>query len=85
MIPMTDHQVPVAAAMAAIGTAARAAARTLALAPAGAKTQALRAAAAAIRAGAPAILAANACDLEAARAAGRPASFIDRLTLTTSA
>ncbi len=70
------------ATMAAIGTAARAAARTLALAAPAAKADALRAAAAAIRDGAAVILAANARDLEAARAAGRPGSFIDRLTLT---
>ena len=46
-----------------------------------AKTQALRAAAEALRQATPAILAANAKDLEAARAAGRPSAFIDRLLL----
>src|SRR3546814_20216849 len=45
------------------------------------KTKALRAAAKALREATPAILAANAKDLEAARAAGRPAAFIDRLLL----
>ena len=66
----------------AIGRQAKSAARVLALAPAAQKDRALRAAAAALRARADDILAINAADQEAARAAGRPASFIDRLTLT---
>ncbi len=68
-------------AMLAIGRRARAAAHTLSLATPEAKTKALHAAAAALRQATPAILAANAKDLEAARAAGRPAAFIDRLLL----
>ncbi len=68
-------------AMLAIGRRARAAAHALALASPAAKSQALRAAAAALRQATPAILAANAKDLEAARAAGRPSAFIDRLLL----
>jgi glutamate-5-semialdehyde dehydrogenase len=68
-------------AMLAIGRRARAAAHELALATPEAKTTALHAAAAALRQATPAILAANAKDLEAARAAGRPAAFIDRLLL----
>ena len=68
-------------AMLAIGRRARAAAHALALASPAAKSQALRAAADALRQAAPAVLAANAKDLEAARAAGRPSSFIDRLLL----
>ena len=68
-------------AMLAIGRRARAAAHALSLASPEAKTQALRAAAEALRQATPAILAANAKDLEAARAAGRPSAFIDRLLL----
>ncbi len=71
----------VRAAMRAIGAEARAAARTLANAPAEAKNRALTAAADALRASADEILAANARDLEAARAKGLAGSFIDRLTL----
>ena len=67
--------------MQAIGHNARAAARELSVAPADQKNLALTSAAAALRANAPAIFAANARDLDAARAAGRPASFIDRLLL----
>lgn len=70
-----------AALMAELGVQARAAARELAAAPAQAKCEALAAAAAAVRASAGAILAANAEDVAAARRAGRPAAFIDRLTL----
>ncbi len=67
--------------MLAIGQRARAAAHALSLASPAAKSQALRAAADALRQATPAILAANAKDLEAARAAGRPSAFIDRLLL----
>jgi glutamate-5-semialdehyde dehydrogenase len=70
------------AVMAAIGQRARAAARALALAPAQAKADGLMAAARAIRARAPAILAANENDLAAARAAGMSAALQDRLVLT---
>ena len=68
-------------AMLAVGRRARAAAHALSLASPAAKSQALRAAAEALRGATPAILAANAKDLEAARAAGRPSAFIDRLLL----
>ncbi|ESR25327.1 glutamate-5-semialdehyde dehydrogenase [Lutibaculum baratangense] len=71
----------VAALMLDLGRRARAASRVLALAPAPRKNEALHAMAAALRASREAILAANAIDLQAAREAGRPASFIDRLTL----
>ncbi|ADH90716.1 gamma-glutamyl phosphate reductase [Ancylobacter novellus DSM 506] len=64
-----------------IGRRARAAARTLALASAEAKTAGLKAAAAAIRANVAAILAANAEDVAAAKASGMSASMLDRLTL----
>jgi glutamate-5-semialdehyde dehydrogenase len=62
--------------------AARDAAHALARADAAAKSRALEAAAAAIRRHEAAILAANARDVATTRAAGRPASFLDRLTLT---
>ena len=65
----------------AIGQEAKAAARVLALAPAEQKDRALRAAAATLRAHAEIILETNASDRKAAEAAGRPGSFIDRLTL----
>ncbi len=67
--------------MLAIGRRARAAAHALSLASPEAKTKALQAAAQALRAATPEILAANAKDLAAAREAGRPAAFIDRLLL----
>jgi glutamate-5-semialdehyde dehydrogenase len=70
-----------AAAMAGIGRAARAAARVLALASAEQKDRALDLMAAAVRAQKARILAANAEDLSEARAAGLSAAAIDRLTL----
>ena len=71
----------VAALMADIGTRSRSAARALATAPAAAKDAALRAAAAAIRSRADAILAANARDVADATARGTKGAFLDRLTL----
>jgi glutamate-5-semialdehyde dehydrogenase len=68
----------------AIGQAAKAAARILALAPPAQKNEALQAAAAALRARMEHILDINAADRESAHAASRPASFIDRLTLTAA-
>ncbi len=62
-----------------MGTAARAAARTLAQAPAGVKADAVRAAAAAIRADQDAIVAANAADISAA--SGLSEAMVDRLRL----
>ncbi len=70
-----------AAIMNAIGQAARSAARALAVASTSQKNAALLAAAKALRAATPAILAANAKDIAAAKSADRPASFIDRLLL----
>src|SRR5262245_8244385 len=67
--------------MRVIGSAARAAARALALAPTEAKNAALRAAAGELRAETATILEANRRDLAAAREDARPASFVDRLTL----
>lgn len=67
--------------MANIGRQARAAARELALASTEQKNEALLAAAKAIRAQTPAILAANAKDVAAMKSSDRPASFVDRLLL----
>ncbi len=69
-------------AMFVIGRAARAASRELALASTATKNAALCAMAAHLRQQSAAILTANAADLEAAKAGGLAASFIDRLTLT---
>jgi len=71
----------ISALMGGTGVAARAAARVLALASRADKDMALTAAAQAIRRDAAAILEANAKDVAAARAAGRPESFVDRLVL----
>ena len=70
-----------AALMRSIGEAAKAASRRLAIATADEKNATLIAAAKALRAATPAILSANAKDIEAAKAAGRPAAFVDRLML----
>ncbi|MBL1257171.1 glutamate-5-semialdehyde dehydrogenase [Methylocystis sp. Sn-Cys] len=69
------------AALAALGRAARKAARAVALAPAQVKDQALRVAASEIRRQSGAILTANALDVADAKARGTAGSFIDRLTL----
>ena len=68
--------------MRAMGAAARQAARALARTPAKAKTAALHAAGAAIRANRAALLAANARDLAAADAKGLAAPLRERLELT---
>jgi glutamate-5-semialdehyde dehydrogenase len=70
-----------AVAMAEIGRQAREASAKLALAPADAKTAALKAAAAAIRSRADEILAANADDLAEAKQAGLTGALLDRLAL----
>ncbi|MBR0796498.1 glutamate-5-semialdehyde dehydrogenase [Bradyrhizobium jicamae] len=77
-----DGNADLAALMTDLAANARAAARVLALAPPEQKNRALAAIAAAIRAHAPAILAANAEDVAEARAAGITSAFLDRLTLT---
>jgi glutamate-5-semialdehyde dehydrogenase len=65
-----------------VGERARAASRVLARADTHAKNAALGAIAAAIRRDQAKVLAANAKDVAAARAAGNDAPFVDRLTLT---
>jgi len=65
-----------------VGRRARAASREVARADTAAKNRALLAAAKAIRRDAKKLLAANAEDVKSARAAGKDAAFIDRLTLT---
>ncbi len=73
----------VVAVMDALGRRAKAAAAALALTPSATRDAGLRAAAAAIRADAAAILAANEADMVAARAAGTSGAFLDRLALDT--
>ena len=87
---MTNLNVPglaqiddVAAYMHAVGAAARGAARELARADTDAKNKALRAMADAIRSDEATLLAANAQDVAAAKAGGKDAAFVDRLTLTS--
>ena len=69
--------------MLTLGKQARAAARELARASTDTKNAALRAMANAIRRDAARLISANAMDIESARAAGKDAAFIDRLTLST--
>jgi len=73
----------VAAYMRAVGEAARDAARDVARADTNARNHALTAMAAAIFRDEAKLLAANADDVKAARAAGHDAAFVDRLTLTS--
>src|SRR5271167_307875 len=70
-----------AALMRGFGEAAKAASRRLAIATLEEKNTALKAAAKALRIATPRILEANAKDVEAAKAAERPAAFVDRLLL----
>lgn len=72
----------IAATMDRLGAAARAAATVMAAAPTAARDAALRALARRLRAAAPALQAANALDLDAARAAGLAPPMVDRLRLT---
>ena len=74
----------IAAAMAGIGQAARAAARVLALAPTDQKDRALELMAKAVRAQSARILAANAEDIAEAQASGMTGALLDRLSLDTS-
>ncbi|MFO1322573.1 MAG: glutamate-5-semialdehyde dehydrogenase [Burkholderiales bacterium] len=75
----------VAAYMGAVGQAARAAARDVARADTHAKNRALHAMATELRRGEAKLLAANAEDVKAARAAGHDPAFVDRLALTPKA
>ncbi|MEL7526317.1 MAG: glutamate-5-semialdehyde dehydrogenase [Pseudomonadota bacterium] len=68
--------------MAEIGQRARAAGRILATAPAEVKNRALSEMAKAVRAATPDILAGNRLDVEAMKANGQTAAFLDRGTLT---
>ena len=77
-----DGNADLPALMTDLAGRARAAARVLALASPEQKNQALEAIVRAIRANAPAILAANAEDVAEARARGTTSAFLDRLTLT---
>jgi glutamate-5-semialdehyde dehydrogenase len=88
---MTNLNVPglgtfddIAAYIEGVGNAARNAARSLARADTASKNGALTATAAAIRRDESRLLAANAEDVDAARAAGKDAAFVDRLTLTST-
>lgn len=65
-----------------LGQQAKAAARILAVATTGQKNQALESAADYLESRADALLAANALDVKSVESAGKPAAFIDRLTLT---
>jgi glutamate-5-semialdehyde dehydrogenase len=76
------NPIDIPAYMAHLGAAARAAAATMAAASTAAKDAALRALAARLREHGPELLAANAQDLDAARAAGLAAPLLDRLALT---
>ncbi len=78
---MDDAGVSLQAKMMAMGEAARAGARALRLASAEQRTAALQAMARAIRADAARILAANATDIEQAKANGVPGPMLDRLLL----
>ena len=69
--------------MQSVGREARAASRLMAKAETAAKNQALTAMAAAIKRDEQKLLAANALDLEGAKAGGLDAALIDRLTLTS--
>ncbi len=77
---MTPIDIPVY--VAEVGQRARAAARELARASTSARNAALMAAAASVRRESARLQAANAHDLDAARAAGHDAAFVDRLALT---
>ncbi len=84
---MTNLNVPgldLPAYMREVGERARAAARVLARASTAAKNAALEAIALAIVRDQKSLLAANALDVAAARAAGSDAAFVDRLTLEAS-
>jgi glutamate-5-semialdehyde dehydrogenase len=78
---MSTADPALSAAMRGLAESARQASRLLSRAPSAAKDRALREGARAILARQPAILAANREDLQAARAAGQNAAYLDRLAL----
>ena len=82
VIPGLGTFADVAAYMAGVGAAARAAARQIARADTGEKNAALNAMSAAIRRDIAKLMAANAHDVAAARAGGQDAAFVDRLTMS---
>ncbi|MCC7327055.1 MAG: glutamate-5-semialdehyde dehydrogenase [Burkholderiales bacterium] len=84
-IPGPADASEVAAYMRAVGAAARAAARELARADTRARNHALHSMAAALVRDKASMLAANADDVAAARAAGQDEAFVDRLTLSSKA
>ena len=79
---MDNTPIDIEAYVADVGRRARAASRAMARAGTREKDEALLATARAIRAGQDALRSANARDLEAARAAGLDAAFVDRLALS---
>jgi glutamate-5-semialdehyde dehydrogenase len=81
-LPLAAHDAALAGLMLAMGEGARAASAAVAKAGPQKRTAALTAMAARIRAAAPAILAANATDMAAARAKGISGAMLDRLELT---
>jgi glutamate-5-semialdehyde dehydrogenase len=81
-LPLAAHDAALAGAMLAMGEAARAASAAVAKAGPQKRTAALNAMVAHIRTSAPAILTANAIDMDAARAKGISGSMLDRLELT---
>jgi glutamate-5-semialdehyde dehydrogenase len=81
-LPLAAHDAALAGALLAMGEAARAASAAVTKAGPQKRTAALNAMAAHIRTSAPAILAANAIDMDAARAKGISGSMLDRLELT---
>ena len=84
VIPGLGTFADVAAYMAGVGAAARAAARQIARADTQTKDAALRTMAASIRRNAAKLGAANARDVAAATAAGKDAAFVDRLLLSAA-
>jgi glutamate-5-semialdehyde dehydrogenase len=79
--PLASHDAALAGQMLAMGVAARQASALMAKAGPEARTAALAAMAVRLRAAAPAILAANAIDMEAARVKGISGAMLDRLEL----
>jgi glutamate-5-semialdehyde dehydrogenase len=84
VIPGLGTFADVPAYMTEVGVAARIAAGTIARADTRAKDKALRTMAASLRRDAAKLMAANAGDVAAARAGGKDAAFVDRLTLSAA-